>query len=76
MDDIETMIGKEFCRPLGFPWFIAKWWWALCWCFLTPISVAVSTKMEELIAQELTVLSQEHIAHHGYRAGIDEIVHQ
>jgi hypothetical protein len=26
--------------------------------------------MEELIAQELTVLSQEHIAHHGYRAGI------
>jgi hypothetical protein len=32
--------------------------------------------MEELIAQELTVLSQEHIAHHGYRAGINEIVHQ
>ena len=40
LDDIETMIGKEFCRPIGFPWFIAKWWWALCWCFLTPISVA------------------------------------
>ncbi|XP_052098390.1 sodium- and chloride-dependent neutral and basic amino acid transporter B(0+)-like [Mytilus californianus] len=40
LDDIETMIGKSFCGPVGFPWFIAKWWWAICWSFLTPLAVS------------------------------------
>lgn len=39
LDDIETMIGKSFCGPVGFPWFVAKWWWAICWCLLTPLAV-------------------------------------
>ena len=39
LDDIETMLGKSFCGPVSFPWFVAKWWWACCWCFLTPVAV-------------------------------------
>jgi len=35
--DIETMVGTKVC---GFmPWVVWKWWWAVCWCVLTPIGV-------------------------------------
>lgn len=35
--DIETMVGHKVC---GFmPWVVWKWWWAACWCVLTPIGV-------------------------------------
>nr|WLN44359.1 AAT4 [Sinonovacula rivularis] len=37
LKDIETMIGVTAC---GFcPFFICKYWWALCWCILTPAGV-------------------------------------
>jgi solute carrier family 6 amino acid transporter-like protein 5/7/9/14 len=37
LNDIECMVGKKVC---GFmPWMLWKWWWAVCWCFLTPLGV-------------------------------------
>lgn len=39
LTDIETMIGKQVC---GFmPYGICKYWWALCWCILTPAGLIV-----------------------------------
>lgn len=38
LKDIECMVGHKVC---GFmPWAMWKYWWAFCWCFLTPLSVA------------------------------------
>ncbi|XP_067951593.1 sodium- and chloride-dependent neutral and basic amino acid transporter B(0+)-like [Watersipora subatra] len=34
--DIEIMISDTRCFVL---WFIYKYWWIVCWCFLTPLSV-------------------------------------
>ncbi|KAK6179428.1 hypothetical protein SNE40_011789 [Patella caerulea] len=35
--DIEVMVGKKVCGI--FPWVMWKYWWMICWCFLTPVGV-------------------------------------
>lgn len=37
--DIEIMIGDTGCFPA---WYCYKYWWAVCWCFFTPVAVTVS----------------------------------
>ncbi|XP_076464972.1 sodium- and chloride-dependent neutral and basic amino acid transporter B(0+)-like isoform X2 [Babylonia areolata] len=39
--DIETMIGVKVCGCL--PWIVFKYWWALCWTFVTPALVVFVT---------------------------------
>ncbi|XP_069138576.1 sodium- and chloride-dependent neutral and basic amino acid transporter B(0+)-like isoform X1 [Argopecten irradians] len=34
MNDIECMVGKDFA------FMVLKYWWALCWCLLTPLLCA------------------------------------
>ncbi|XP_050400598.1 sodium- and chloride-dependent neutral and basic amino acid transporter B(0+) [Patella vulgata] len=36
--DIEVMVGKKVCGI--FPWVMWKYWWMICWCFLTPVGVS------------------------------------
>ncbi|XP_013416294.1 sodium- and chloride-dependent neutral and basic amino acid transporter B(0+)-like, partial [Lingula anatina] len=35
-DDIYVMVGEMPC----FPWMCSWWWWAVNWCFFTPLLVA------------------------------------
>ncbi|XP_064638944.1 sodium-dependent proline transporter-like [Lineus longissimus] len=35
--DIGVMLGNKFCGCI--PWLPISWWWAVCWCFITPLGV-------------------------------------
>lgn len=39
LDDIKLMTGNMFCCCIPFVAF--KYWWMLCWCFITPLLAAI-----------------------------------
>lgn len=39
LDDIKLMTGNTFCCCV--PFIAFKYWWMLCWCFITPLLAAI-----------------------------------